>query len=119
MTRNLPVVARISHVCLWILVLLLVDRYIVVNPFVVVVDCHTEGLLGRFLTYYMVIQILVNLFGIRWWLPRVGLPGLTSNFLGFLGLGLLVLFRNDDKEMRAAFTLDKSCAGYKGSDMLA
>ena len=56
------------------LVHLLVDRYVVVDPLVVVVHSHCQSLLGWLLTNNVVVQVLVNFLGVRGWLSACLLP---------------------------------------------
>ena len=50
------------------LVHLFVDRYVVVDPLVMVVHSHCQSLLGRFLTNDVVVEVLIDLLRIRRWL---------------------------------------------------
>ena len=50
------------------LVHLFVDRYVVVDPLVMVVHSHCQSLLGRFLTDDVVVEVLVDLLRVGRWL---------------------------------------------------
>ena len=59
------------------LVHLFVDRYVVVDPLVMVVHSHRQSLLGRFLTDDVVVEVLVDLLRVGRWLSPCMLTRLT------------------------------------------
>ena len=59
------------------LVHLFVDRYVVVDPLVMVVHSHCQSFFGRFLTNDVVVEVLVDLLRVRRWLPPCMLTWLT------------------------------------------
>ena len=57
------------HLTVRLLVLFLANRDVVVDPLVMVVHSNCQSLLGRFLTNDVVVEVLVDLLGVRRWLP--------------------------------------------------
>ena len=58
------------HLTVRLLVLFLANRDVVVDPLVVVVDCHAEGSLCHLLPNYELVQVLIYLLGRRWGLAK-------------------------------------------------